>query len=119
LSGATLPNATSFTLWISMDPLRELPDMAFELQSPIYFASYAIWEDPADDDRLRAWQAARMAEIEPVADGTYLGDSDFRTRRAPFTTPAAMRRLGEIRAARDPDGLFVGHLGPTSEEAPA
>ena len=115
----TLPNAGSFTLWISMDPLRELPDMAFALQAPIYFASYAIWEDPADDDRLRAWQAARMAEIEPVADGTYLGDSDFLTRRAPFTTPAAMRRLGEIRAARDPDGLFVGHLGPTSEEAPA
>jgi len=114
----TLPNPASFSLWISMDPLRELPDMAFALQAPIYFASYMIWEDPADDARLRAWQADRMAEIAPVADGTYLGDSDFLTRQAPFTTPEAMRRLAEIRAARDPDGVFVDYLGSTME-APA
>jgi hypothetical protein len=114
----TLPNPTSFSLWISMDPLRDLPDMAFALQSPIYFASYMIWEDPADDARLRGWQAERMAEIAPVADGTYLGDSDFLTRQAPFTTPDAMRRLDSVRAARDPDGLFAGYLGPTME-APA
>jgi hypothetical protein len=53
-----------------------------------------------------------------VADGTYLGDSDFLTRQAPFTTPEAMRRLAEIRAARDPDGVFVDYLGSTME-APA
>jgi hypothetical protein len=101
-----------------MDPLRELPDMAFALQSPIYVASYAIWEHPAADARLRAWQAERMAEIAPAADGTYLGDSDFLTRRAPFTTPEATRRLAAVRAARDPDGLFAGYLVPTME-APA
>jgi FAD/FMN-containing dehydrogenase len=114
----TIPNPSSFSLWISMDPLRELPDMAFALQGPIYFASYAIWDDAADDARLRAWQAARMAAIAPVADGTYLGDSDFLTRQAPFTTPEAMRRLAAVRAAYDPDDLFAGHLGPLTE-APA
>ncbi len=46
----TLPNEKAFTIWFSMAPLRELPDMAFSLQSEIYLASYVVWEDPADDD---------------------------------------------------------------------
>ena len=111
-----LPNPESFTVWISMDPLRELPDMAFALQAPIYLASYCLWQDAEDDQRMRAWQKQRFAEMAPVSAGTYTGDSDFLTRRAPHTTPEALRRLEEIRAARDPDGLFVGYLGsPTTE----
>ena len=99
-----------------MDPVVELPDMAFALQAPIYLASYVLWQDPAEDERTRAWQAERFASIGPIADGTYTGDSDFLTRRAPHTTPEALLRLEEIRAARDPDGVFVGYLGPTTTE---
>ena len=36
----TLPNEKAFTIWFSMAPLRQLPDMAFSLQSEIYLASY-------------------------------------------------------------------------------
>jgi FAD/FMN-containing dehydrogenase len=111
-----LPNRESFTVWISMDPVRELPDMAFALQAPIYLASYCLWQDPAEDERMRSWQKQRFAELAPISDGTYTGDSDFLTRQAPHTTPEALRRLEEIRAARDPDGLFVGYLGPTTTE---
>jgi FAD/FMN-containing dehydrogenase len=111
-----LPNRESFTVWISMDPVRELPDMAFALQAPIYLASYVLWQDPGEDERLRAWQAERFASIGAIADGTYTGDSDFLTRQAPHTTPEALGRLEEIRAARDPDGVFVGYLGPTTTE---
>jgi FAD/FMN-containing dehydrogenase len=111
-----LPNRESFTVWISMDPVRELPDMAFALQAPVYLASYVLWQDPAEDERMRAWQAERFASIGPIADGTYTGDSDFLTRQAPHTTPEALRRLDKIRAARDPDGAFVGYLGATTTE---
>jgi 3alpha(or 20beta)-hydroxysteroid dehydrogenase len=75
-----------------MNPLRKLPDMAFSLQSEIYFAGYVVWEDPADDARHRGWLAERMAEIEPIADGCYLGDSDFTTRPARFMSDAAWAR---------------------------
>ena len=106
-----LPNAKSFSLWYSQDPLIELPDMAFSLQSPIYFASYVVWEDAADDARYRGWLAEVFAEVEPHADGSYLGDSDFQVRPARFMAEDNWRRLQALRGRWDPDGLFCSYLG--------
>ncbi|GAA2165834.1 FAD/FMN-containing dehydrogenase [Humibacillus xanthopallidus] len=111
----TLPTAESFTIWFSMAPLRELPDMAFSLQSEIYLASYVVWEDPADDAANVAWLESAMADLEPVTVGQYLGDSDLSRRQVRFMSDDAWARLALIRAERDPDGLFVGHwAGPES-----
>ena len=87
----TLPNDKSFTIWFSMAPLRRLPDMAFSLQSEIYLASYVVWEDPADDERHRAWLASVMEDLEPVTVGQYLGDSDLSQ---PSVEVHVRRRLG-------------------------
>jgi hypothetical protein len=96
-----------------MAPLRELPDMAFSLQSEIYLAGYVPYEDPADDERLTAWLAGAMADLEPVTVGQYLGDSDLSRRQLRFMSDDAWARLTAIRARRDPDGLFAGyHAGP-------
>ncbi|MFF7987663.1 FAD-binding oxidoreductase [Streptomyces sp. NPDC007901] len=109
----TLPTAKSFTIWFSMAPLRELPDMAFSLQSEIYLASYVLWEDEEEDARNQAWLAAAMAELQPVTVGQYLGDSDLARRQLRFVSDASWERLRKIIAVRDPDGLFVGYLaGP-------
>lgn len=109
----TLPNDKAFTIWFSMAPLRPLPDMAFSLQSEIYLASYVLWEDPADDERHLAWLRAAMADLEPVTAGQYLGDSDLSRRQVRFMTDDAWARLQEVRARRDPEGLFAGYLaGP-------
>ena len=109
----TLPNDKAFTIWFSMAPLRELPDMAFSLQSEIYLASYVLWEDAADDEANRRWLRSVMADLEPVTAGQYLGDSDLTTRQVRFMADANWQRLQQIRAARDPEGLFVGYLaGP-------
>ena len=109
----TLPNAKSFTIWFSMAPLRALPDMAFSLQSEIYLASYVLWEDPAEDAAHQAWLAEVMADLQPVTVGQYLGDSDLSRRQVRVLSDDAWARLQEIRAVRDPDGLFVGYLaGP-------
>lgn len=105
-----LPNEKAFTIWFSMAPLRPLPDMAFSLQSEIYLASYVPSLDPADDEPNRAWQAGAMAELEPVTVGQYVGDGDLTRRQVRFLSDPAWTRLAEIRAARDPDGLFVGYL---------
>ena len=109
----TLPNEKAFTIWFSMAPLRALPDMAFSLQSEIYLASYVAWESPEDDERCVAWLASAMADLEPVTVGQYLGDSDLSRRQVKFLSDENFQRLQEIRAERDPDGLFVGYLaGP-------
>ncbi|MDH2413128.1 FAD-binding oxidoreductase [Nocardioides sp. CER19] len=106
----TLPNDKAFTIWFGMAPLRELPDMAFSVQSEIYLASYVLWEDAADDERHQAWLADVMADLEPVTVGQYLGDSDLRRRRHRFLSDAAWDRLQQVYADRDPDCLFVGYL---------
>ncbi|MEV6306581.1 FAD-binding oxidoreductase [Actinoplanes sp. NPDC051861] len=105
-----LPTVRSFAIWFSMAPLRELPDMAFSLQSEIYCAVYLVYEDPADDVRLRSWLTDRMAALQPITAGQYLGDSDFTARPVKFMGEAQYRRLEEIREARDPERLFVGYL---------
>ncbi|MEU2623341.1 FAD-binding oxidoreductase [Streptomyces sp. NPDC007157] len=104
------PTRQTFTIWFSMAPLRRLPDMAFSLQSEIYCASYVVHDEPGRDAELRGWLDAAMAAMRPVTVGQYLGDSDFTVRQARFMGDEQWRRLNEIRAARDPKGVFAGHL---------
>jgi FAD/FMN-containing dehydrogenase len=109
----TLPTEKAFTIWFSMAPGRPLPDMAFSLQSDVYLASYVLWEDEADDEANQAWLRDVMADLEPVTAGQYLGDGDLSRRQVRFMSDEAWTRLREVRAARDPEGLFAGYLaGP-------
>ncbi|MFI1486362.1 FAD-binding oxidoreductase [Streptomyces sp. NPDC020747] len=104
------PTPQTFTIWFSMAPLRELPDMAFSLQSEIYCATYVVHDSPERDGELRAWLDDAMARMRPVTVGQYLGDSDFTVRQLKFMGDEQWRRVQEIRAVRDPKGLFVGYL---------
>ena len=109
------PSVQTFSLWFSMAPLRELPDMALSLQTEIYLAIYVLWEDEGDDERHRAWLADRMTEIEAVSVGQYLGDSDFLTRMAKFVADENYGRLEQARNRYDPDRLFHAYLAePTA-----
>lgn len=112
----TLPNEQAFTIWFSMAPLRELPDMAFSMQSEIYLAAYNLWpndlapeEQAHEDARNIAWLESVMADVEKVSVGQYLGDSDHSRRQAKVMSDEHWSRLQGIRAVRDPDGLFVGY----------
>lgn len=105
-----LPTPKSFSIWFSMAPLRELPDMAFSMQSEIYNATYVVYEDPTEDDAHTRWLTERMAELQPVTAGQYLGDSDLAHREVKVLGDAQFARLQEIRAARDPGRLFTGYV---------
>jgi FAD binding domain len=105
-----LPNAKAFSLWYSMAPLRQLPDMAFSLQTEIYFASYVIWENTEDDEKYKTWLKNIMNHIAPVTAGQYLGDSDFTSHQRKFISNENYEKLEQIRAKRDPDGRFHSYL---------
>jgi FAD/FMN-containing dehydrogenase len=107
-----LPTAKSFSIWFDLAhlPGGERPDMAVTLHSDIYFATYVVSDDPGADGGCRSWVDATMRRLEPFSPGCYLGDSDFTVRPAPFMSDEAWRRLRQIRAVRDPDGLFAGYL---------
>lgn len=106
-----LPTAKTFSLWFDMGhaPGRSL-DMALSLQSDLYFATYVVSDDPAQDAACRAWTDATMAQLEPHSIGCYIGDSDFARRPDQFMSDDAFARLGRIRADRDPDGRFPDFL---------
>jgi FAD/FMN-containing dehydrogenase len=111
-----LDTTHSFSIWYGWAPHRTLPDMAFSVEGNVYVATYAIYDDPDDDERYRSWVHTRTAEIAGSGGvGVYLGDTDFTRRQDRFLSPANLRRLEEIRAARDPEGRFTSYL--TSDPA--
>ena len=79
--GRSFPTEHSFSIWYGWAPERPLPDMAFSVEGHAYIATYAIWPDPADDDRHRDWVVRHTNRLAAVGKGVYLGDTDF-TRRA-------------------------------------
>ncbi|GAB3616130.1 FAD-binding oxidoreductase [Okibacterium endophyticum] len=105
-----LPTPEAFSIWFSMGPLRELPDMAFSLQSEGYVASYMVYNDPAQDEAHRTWLNAAMAHAQPVTVGQYLGDSDMTNRQLRVMGDEQYARLQRIIAERDPEGRFARYL---------
>ena len=93
-----------------MAPLRELHDMAFSLQTEIYFASYILWEDEKDDALNKNWLKNIIQHIEPITTGQYLGDSDFTAHQRKFISEDNYKKLEKIRAKRDPNGRFHSYL---------
>ena len=112
-----LPTAKSFSLWFDLAhlPGHPMPDMALSLQTDIYFATYVVAQDAAQDAACRAWVGETMGRLSPFSPGCYLGDSDFTIRPDRFMSDAAWDRYREIRAARDPGRLFTGYL--TADES--
>ena len=94
---AELPTEHSFSIWYGWAPSRALPDMAFSLERNVYLATYAIWTDPADDERHRDWVHGHHARLAEVGEGVYLGDSDFSRRPDRFLADANAR--GSRRSA--------------------
>jgi len=119
---AELPTAKSFSLWFDMGRAPERPrDMAQSMQTDLYYAAYVVHEDEADDALTRDWLNTTMRSLEPVTAGCYLGDSDFTRRPQQFMSVESFARLQEIRAARDPHGVFPSYLvadGATLNENP-
>ncbi len=105
-----LPTEHSFSIWYGWAPSRQLPDMAFSVEGRAYLATYAIWSDPSDDERHREWVVGHTRRLAALGKGAYLGDTDFTRRPDRFLSDENFRRLQEIRARRDPEGLFCSYL---------
>jgi FAD/FMN-containing dehydrogenase len=119
----TMPEAPSHMLWMNWGPGSTpppaRPDMAFSVEDDTYIALYGVWQDAARDDANVAWVADRMREMEHLASGIQLADENLGQRPARFVSDANLARLDEIRAAYDPDGLFLPWMGRLSSSRAA
>ncbi|CCC06650.1 hypothetical protein SMACR_00675 [Sordaria macrospora] len=115
----TLPTVQSSALWFSMNPRSRHPlldpqgqPMALSMQSDHYFAVYTVWSDPRDDERCTGWVKdvfkGLVEKREAVLVGSYLGDADFRVRRARFWSDECAKRLKEVRKVWDGEGRMGG-----------
>jgi FAD/FMN-containing dehydrogenase len=68
----------------------------------------ATWRDPADDNREIAWARATYAAIRPhLSEGSYvnfMGDDEDDTAAAAYGR--TIERLGQVKAAYDPENTF-------------
>ena len=96
-------------------PPPGLPDMAFSMVGRAFVSTYAMWDDEADDAANRRWLPSVMAELEPLAIGHYLAETDLtaagsRAQRS-FARPN-WNRLQKLRGEVDPTGVFASYLAP-------
>lgn len=100
----------AFAIWFGNGLMRPLPDMALDMQTPAYVASYFVYKDAANDVRNREYLNGAMEYAQPVTVGQYLGDSDFTNRQLKFMSDKNFAKLQEIIAKWDADGRFVRYL---------
>jgi FAD/FMN-containing dehydrogenase len=94
-------------------PEQELPDMAFSMVGRSFVSCYAMWEDEADDAANQRWLPSVMAELEPLAIGHYLAETDLtaaQTRAERSFAQPNWDRLHELRRELDPEDLFPSYL---------
>jgi len=94
-------------------PRSDAPDMAMSLRTDAMLGSYIIYEDEQNDEAYSVRHLEAMKPLEPFTIGQYWGDSDQTRREVKTLTDDAWARLQQIRATRDPNGLFADYLaGP-------
>ena len=99
-----------FTNFGTNDPPPR-PPMAFSLDAKYYYGVYAVWDDPADEARSRAWLLKNMKALEPYSTGMGLADANLEDRPTRFMSDDNLRRLDRIRDKYDPEHRFVQWMG--------
>ncbi|MGY0056535.1 FAD-binding oxidoreductase [Streptomyces sp. LZ34] len=88
-------------------------DMAFSVLGRSYVVPYAVWDGPGRDEANVRWLREAMGRVEPLGTGHYIGEADLTAapaRAERSYTPDGWRRLREVRARYDPDGVFHTYL---------
>ena len=80
---------------------------------------FALWEDPADDERLIAWARAFREDLREYATGAvylnFIGDEGSARVRAGYGE-RSYDRLAKVKAAWDPENVFraSGNMAPST-----
>jgi FAD/FMN-containing dehydrogenase len=98
--------------------LEPNPDVALSMDGTSYGGSWAIWENAEDDAANIKWHKEIVAILKPFTSQHYIGETDIvedPSRVRGSYSAAKWKRLEEIRARYDPQGVFFGFLGGTRQ----
>lgn len=91
---------------------KHFPAAAFSMWARSIGFLYAIWNNPADDQKNFDWVAEGMDLIEPVGKGHFISETNLLAGRAQGSySKDSWERLQVLRARHDPGGLFHTYLG--------
>jgi hypothetical protein len=109
----TIPPPPSHLLWLNWSPPAGARDarMAFSMEDETYLALYGCWQRAEDDARYARWAVSNVRRMEHLASGCQLADENLGERPARFVSDDHLRKLDQIRAARDPRGTFQTWMG--------
>jgi len=93
-------------------------DMAFSVETRTYLALYTAVRTPADEAKYASWSTENMRALSEHSHGIQLADENLALRPAKFMSAPKLARLDQIRAQRDPQGLFHSWMG-RPDQAPA
>ncbi|MEU9006775.1 FAD-binding oxidoreductase [Streptomyces sp. NPDC048551] len=106
-----VPTGTQHILFPLGGAIAEQPDgypVPYR-DSPWAVHPFAIWEDPADDERCRRWVKDVRADVRPWSSGAvylnFLGD-EGADRVAAGLGEDNLRRLRAVKREYDPDNVF-------------
>lgn len=107
------PPAPSHTQWTNWGYIKspKRADMAFSLEDDFYFALYAAWSDPMEDEKYTTWVTERMGQLARNATGIQLADENLIHRPARFMSDKNMRQLDKLRTKWDPNTIFPEWFG--------
>jgi hypothetical protein len=106
----SIPSEHSFVLWMlwGHHPVRE--NACWSIQAPLYLSPNAGWEDVSDDARHERWVDEALRSLAPYSRGVQFSDANLAARAGEGVSAENARRIEEIRALYDPDGLFFSYL---------
>jgi FAD/FMN-containing dehydrogenase len=105
----SIPSPVSHVFWYAWRE-QDLPDAAISVQGSLYLAAFAGWTDAALDGAMLAWPADQMRRLESLSRGIQLADENLVARPARFLSDENRKRLESLRAAHDPEGVFLSYL---------
>ncbi|MGA1578295.1 MAG: hypothetical protein ACO39S_08960, partial [Steroidobacteraceae bacterium] len=93
----------------------DLPaEAALSRVAPAYCGLYSVWREEAGDSGSVGWLRNAMVQARELADGFYINEIDAEAHPESVQgsfTPAAWRRLDDLRQRVDRDGVFEGFFG--------
>ncbi|MGO9604845.1 MAG: FAD-binding oxidoreductase [Candidatus Binataceae bacterium] len=98
--------------WANGVPSQQ--ETALSMSARVYGGIWTMWKDARDDAANIEWHRKCCELLKPLACGRYLGESDIiddRSRAEEAFSLENWKRLQELKAKYDPEGLFHGFFG--------
>lgn len=94
--------------------LQPNPDIALSMDAQSYGGIWSIWEKAEDDAANYRWHKECTDILKKFTSRHYIGETDIvedSSRVQNSYSPEKWKRMEQIRAKYDPEGLFFGFLG--------